>query len=69
MLDRIFSPDTKEPLPEAFVEMAEKLEQTPKLFTATTIALVISAIVLAVLAIPIARMMKKTEDVAFDPVA
>ena len=47
----------------------EKLEQTPKLFTATTIALVISAIVLAVLAIPIARMMKKTEDVAFDPVA
>jgi POT family proton-dependent oligopeptide transporter len=41
----------------------EKLEQTPTLFTWTTIALVASAVVLGLLAIPIARMMKNTEDV------
>ena len=35
----------------------EKLEQTPALFTATTGALVISAIILALLAIPIRKMM------------
>ncbi len=35
----------------------EKLEQTPALFTATTGALVISAIILALLAVPIRRMM------------
>jgi len=42
----------------------EKLEQTPQLFTWTTIALVVSAVILGLLAIPIARMMKNTEDVA-----
>lgn len=36
----------------------EKLEQTPELFTGTTVALTISAIVLGILAIPIARMMR-----------
>ncbi len=36
----------------------EKLEQTPTLFKGTTIALLIAAAVLALLAIPIARMMK-----------
>lgn len=41
----------------------EKLEQTPQLFTWTTIALVASAIILGLLAIPIAKMMKNTEDV------
>ncbi len=40
----------------------EKLEQTPMLFTWTTIALVGSAIVLGILAIPIARMMKNVDD-------
>jgi POT family proton-dependent oligopeptide transporter len=39
----------------------EKLEQTPQLFTATTAALVISAVVLGLLAIPIARMMKNVD--------
>jgi POT family proton-dependent oligopeptide transporter len=46
----------------------EKLEQTPKLFTGTTIALIVSAIVLAVLAIPISRMMKNTDDVIHENV-
>ncbi len=41
----------------------EKLEQTPILFTGTTIALVVSAIVLGLLAIPIARMMKDQPDI------
>jgi len=39
----------------------EKLEQTPQLFTATTIALIVSAVVLGLLAIPIARMMKNVD--------
>jgi POT family proton-dependent oligopeptide transporter len=38
----------------------EKLEQTPALFTATTVALLISAVVLGLLAIPIRRMMATT---------
>lgn len=42
----------------------EKLEQTPTLFTWTTIALVVSAVILGLLSIPIAKMMKNTEDVA-----
>lgn len=41
----------------------EKLEQTPLLFTWTTIALIGSAVVLGILAIPISRMMRNTEDV------
>ncbi|MEO7539840.1 MAG: peptide MFS transporter [Pyrinomonadaceae bacterium] len=41
----------------------EKLEQTPQLFTWTTIALMVSAVILALLSIPIARMMRQTEDV------
>ena len=40
----------------------EKLEQTPTLFTWTTIALFVSAGVLGLLAIPIARMMRNVED-------
>lgn len=40
----------------------EKLEQTPKLFTTTTISLFLSAIVLALLAIPIAKMMRNVGD-------
>jgi proton-dependent oligopeptide transporter, POT family len=40
----------------------EKLEQTPMLFTYTTAALVLSAIVLALLAIPISKMMNNVED-------
>jgi len=44
----------------------EKLEQTPMLFTWTTIALFISAGVLALLAIPIARMMRNVEDEKFE---
>ncbi len=39
----------------------EKLEQMPTLFTGTAIALLISAGVLALLAIPISRMMRKVE--------
>ncbi|CAN5425864.1 peptide MFS transporter [soil metagenome] len=40
----------------------EKLEQTPKLFTWTTVALVVSAVILGLLAIPISKMMKNVED-------
>lgn len=40
----------------------EKLEQTPTLFTWTTIALVVSAIVLGLLSIPISKMMKNIKD-------
>jgi POT family proton-dependent oligopeptide transporter len=40
----------------------EKLEQTPKLFTATAVALFASAIILGLLAIPIGRMMRSVED-------
>ncbi len=40
----------------------EKLEQMPTLFTTTTISLIISAVVLALLAIPISRMMRNVED-------
>jgi len=42
----------------------EKLEQTPMLFTWTTIALVASAAILGLLAIPIGKMMKKVSDVS-----
>ncbi len=44
----------------------EKLEQTPTLFTWTTIALVVSAAILGLLAFPIAKMMRNTEDVAHE---
>ena len=48
----------------------EKLEQTPQLFTATTIALIASAVILGLLSFPIARMMRETEDVQTpEPVA
>ncbi|MEP6944398.1 MAG: peptide MFS transporter [Acidobacteriota bacterium] len=40
----------------------EKLEQTPALFTATTIALVVSAVILGLLSFPIAKMMKNIKD-------
>jgi POT family proton-dependent oligopeptide transporter len=40
----------------------EKLEQTPKLFTGTTIALFAAAALLGVLAIPIAKMMRNVKD-------
>ena len=40
----------------------EKLEQTPMLFTWTTAALFGSAVILAILAIPISRMMRNVED-------
>jgi POT family proton-dependent oligopeptide transporter len=46
----------------------EKLEQTPMLFTWTTIALFASAAVLALLSIPIARMMRNVEDEKFEAV-
>jgi POT family proton-dependent oligopeptide transporter len=46
----------------------EKLEQTPELFTWTTIALFASAVVLALLAIPISRMMRNVDDEKFDQV-
>jgi len=46
----------------------EKLEQTPMLMTWTTIALFVAAAILALLAIPIARMMKNVEDEKFDQV-
>jgi len=46
----------------------EKLEQTPKLFTWTSIALFGSAIVLGLLAIPISKMMKEVKDEAPDAV-
>jgi proton-dependent oligopeptide transporter, POT family len=41
----------------------EKLEQTPALFTWTTVALLGSAVVLALLSIPIRRMMANVKDV------
>jgi POT family proton-dependent oligopeptide transporter len=40
----------------------EKLEQMPQLFTMTTASLMISAVVLALLAIPIRRMMQKVDQ-------
>jgi POT family proton-dependent oligopeptide transporter len=40
----------------------EKLEQTPVLFTGTTIALFVAAVVLLLLAIPISRMMRGVGD-------
>jgi len=46
----------------------EKLEQTPALFTWTTIALVVSAIILGLLAIPIGKMMNKVSDVSAETV-
>jgi POT family proton-dependent oligopeptide transporter len=46
----------------------EKLEQTPRLFTGTTIALMVSGAALLLLAIPISRMMKKVEDVSHENV-
>lgn len=45
----------------------EKLEQTPALFTWTTIALIGSAAVLAILAIPIRNMMKQVPENASQP--
>ncbi|MDQ4120506.1 MAG: peptide MFS transporter [Acidobacteriota bacterium] len=39
----------------------EKLDQMPQLFTYTTLSLVISAVVLALLAIPISRMMRNVD--------
>jgi len=42
----------------------EKLEEMPKLFTTTTISLTIAAIVLALLIIPIRRMMVNVRDTA-----
>lgn len=39
----------------------EKLEQTPALFWGTTIALVVSAVVLGLLSIPIRKMMARTD--------
>ncbi len=44
----------------------EKLEQTPTLFTWTTIALFVSAVILGLLAIPISRMMRNVEDEKFE---
>jgi POT family proton-dependent oligopeptide transporter len=38
-----------------------KLEQMPKLFTVTTIFLMVSAVVLALLIVPIRRMMATTK--------
>jgi len=46
----------------------EKLEQTPMLFKWTSIALFASATILAVLAIPIARMMRNVQDEKFEDV-
>lgn len=40
----------------------EKLEQMPTLFTYTTISLVVAAVILALLAIPISRMMRNVSD-------
>lgn len=40
----------------------EKLDQMPQLFQTTTISLIVSAVVLALLAIPISKMMKNTAD-------
>ena len=44
----------------------EKLEQMPQLFTATTITLVVAGIILAILAIPIGKMMRKIGDEKFE---
>ena len=44
----------------------EKLDQMPVLFTTTAVTLIAAAIVLAILAIPIGRMMKKTGEETFD---
>ena len=44
----------------------EKLEQTPQLFTWTTIALIVSAVILGLLAFPISKMMRNTEDVVHE---
>ncbi|HUS00067.1 MAG TPA: oligopeptide:H+ symporter, partial [Pyrinomonadaceae bacterium] len=44
----------------------EKLEQTPTLFKWTSIALFAAAVVLALLTIPISRMMRNVEDEKFD---
>ncbi|HMJ08638.1 MAG TPA: hypothetical protein VK468_06515, partial [Pyrinomonadaceae bacterium] len=46
----------------------EKLEQTPQLFTGTAIALFVSAAVLALLVIPISRMMRNVEDEKFESI-
>ena len=40
----------------------EKLDQMPQLFTATTISLAVSAVVLAILAIPISKMMRNVDE-------
>lgn len=40
----------------------EKLDQMPQLFTTTTVSLIISAVVLAILAIPISRMMRNVSE-------
>ena len=40
----------------------EKLDQMPQLFSTTTISLFVSAVVLALLAIPISKMMKNVSD-------
>ncbi len=40
----------------------EKLEQMPVLFTGTTVALIIGAVVLALLSIPIRKMMRNVDD-------
>lgn len=39
----------------------EKLDQMPRLFTLTTLSLVIAAVVMALLIIPIRRMMRSDE--------
>ena len=44
----------------------EKLEQTPQLFTWTTIALIVAAVILGLLAFPISKMMRNTEDVVHE---
>lgn len=43
-----------------------KLEQMPVLFTTTAITLIVAAIVLAILSIPISKMMKKTGEEKFE---
>ena len=40
----------------------EKLEQMPQLFSVTTLSLVASAVVLALLAIPIRKMLKRADE-------
>jgi proton-dependent oligopeptide transporter, POT family len=39
-----------------------KLDQMPQLFTATTLSLIVSAVILALLAIPISKMMNNVQD-------